>query len=58
MKSVLPEGVDMNCVDIWFQDESRVGQQGSMTRVWHLTGLCCTNGKGLRNSVKCRDEDD
>lgn len=38
MKSVLPESVNMNCVDIWFQDESRVGQQGSITRVWHLTG--------------------
>lgn len=25
-------------MDIWFQDESRVGQQGSITRVWHTKG--------------------
>lgn len=25
-------------VDLWFQDESRVGQQGSISRVWHYRG--------------------
>lgn len=25
-------------VDIWFQDETRIGQQGSLTRVWHYKG--------------------
>jgi len=25
-------------VDIWFQDESRIGQQGSQTRIWAKTG--------------------
>ena len=25
-------------VDIWFQDESRVGQQGSLTRMWAIKG--------------------
>lgn len=28
----------MEDVDIWFQDESRVGQQGSQTRVWAPKG--------------------
>jgi hypothetical protein len=25
-------------VDLWFQDEARVGQQGSLTRIWARTG--------------------
>jgi len=25
-------------VDVWFQDESRIGQQGSVTRIWALKG--------------------
>ena len=28
----------MSVIDIWVQDESRVGQQGSLTRIWALTG--------------------
>ncbi|MDO4251406.1 MAG: IS630 family transposase [Moraxella sp.] len=28
----------MKDVDIWFQDETRIGQQGSITRVWHYKG--------------------
>lgn len=28
----------MNKVDIWFQEESRVGQQGSLTRMWAEKG--------------------
>ncbi|UNK06511.2 IS630 family transposase [Psychrobacter raelei] len=28
----------MKQVDIWFQDETRIGQQGSITRVWHYKG--------------------
>ena len=28
----------MGSVDVWFQDESRVGQQGSQTRIWAKTG--------------------
>lgn len=30
--------MDLKDVDIWFQDEARVGQQGSLTRVWHPRG--------------------
>lgn len=35
---VLPESVDLSTVDIWFQDETRVGQQGDITRLWAPTG--------------------
>ena len=33
----LPDGVDTNHVDVWFQDETRIGQQGSTTRLWTNT---------------------
>lgn len=29
---------DLNKVDVWFQDETRVGQQGSITRMWAPKG--------------------
>ena len=38
VKAVLPEHIKPGQVDIWFQDESRIGQQGSLTRVWHEKG--------------------
>lgn len=38
IKKLLPEHVDIGTVDIWQQDESRVGQQGSTTRIWARTG--------------------
>jgi hypothetical protein len=38
VKEALPEGLPLTEVDIWFQDESRVGQQGSQTRIWAPTG--------------------
>ncbi len=31
-------GVNATQVDIWFQDEMRVGQQGTLTRLWAPTG--------------------
>jgi len=34
----LPEGIKLEQVDIWFQDEARVGQKGTMTRTWALKG--------------------
>ena len=34
----MPEHIKPEQVDIWFQDESRIGQQGSLTRVWHEKG--------------------
>jgi hypothetical protein len=32
--AILPEGVTMKNVEIWFQDEARVGQRGTVTRIW------------------------
>ena len=44
-KEQFPEEVDKikkqiknNKIEIWYQDESRVGQQGSMSRVWAVKG--------------------
>ncbi len=34
----IPASVPMEDVDIWFQDESRIGQQGSQTRLWAKKG--------------------
>jgi transposase len=30
--------VKLDDVDVWFQDEARVGQRGTMTRIWALKG--------------------
>lgn len=38
MQKVIPEGVDLKNVDIWFQDEARVGQRGTLTRTWAKRG--------------------
>jgi hypothetical protein len=38
VSDVLPKGISLEDVDIWFQDESRIGQQGSQTRIWAKTG--------------------
>jgi transposase len=34
----LPKGLDLDNVDIYFQDEARIGQQGSTTRIWARKG--------------------
>ncbi len=31
---VLPKAVSFDQVNIWFQDEARVGQRGTLTRIW------------------------
>lgn len=38
LKSLLPRNIDITEVDIWSQDETRVGQQGSLTRIWAKRG--------------------
>mgnify|MGYP003429848613 FL=1 len=38
LKELLPQNIDFSNVDIWQQDESRFGQQGSTTRIWAKTG--------------------
>lgn len=35
---MLPENVEQSNVDIWSQDETRVGQQGSLSRIWAVRG--------------------
>lgn len=34
----MPKGVEIELVDIWFQDEARVGQRGTVTRTWAKRG--------------------
>ena len=38
MGAVLPESARGKTLEIWFQDEARVGQQGTLTRVWAKRG--------------------
>lgn len=38
MKEALPNHVEMKDVDVWFQDEARVGQRGTLTRTWAEKG--------------------
>jgi len=39
VKEVLPEEIKETSVEIWFQDEHRIGQQGSLTRIWVRKGI-------------------
>lgn len=34
----MPKNIDLSCLDIWVQDESRIDQQGSLTRIWAPKG--------------------
>ncbi len=36
--AALPEAAHGKPLEIWFQDEARVGQQGTLTRVWAKRG--------------------
>ena len=38
MKTVLPADVNILDVDIWFEDEMRIGQRNTTTRIWALKG--------------------
>lgn len=38
MKKRLPDKVDLTNVEVWFQDEARIGQQGTLTGVWAKKG--------------------
>ena len=38
MKAALPKEAADKPVEVWFQDEARVGQQGPLTRVWARRG--------------------
>jgi hypothetical protein len=34
-----PRHIALNKVDFWFQDEARIGQQNTTTRLWSIRGL-------------------
>ena len=38
MTEILPEQVTGQPIEIWFQDEARVGQKGTLTRIWAKRG--------------------
>ncbi len=38
MKKAVPSHILPDEIDVWFQDETRIGQQGSQTRLWAQTG--------------------
>jgi DDE superfamily endonuclease len=38
LKAALPPGAQGKPIEVWFQDEARVGQQGTITRVWAKRG--------------------
>ena len=38
MKEALPDHARGKPVEVWFQDEARVGQQGTLTRIWARRG--------------------
>jgi transposase len=38
VKNALPEQARGKPLEIWFQDEARVGQQGTLTRIWAKRG--------------------
>ncbi|MFY7842541.1 MAG: IS630 family transposase [Rhabdochlamydiaceae bacterium] len=38
VENTLPKTGPINGVEIWFQDEARFGQQGSLTRLWAIKG--------------------
>ena len=38
MKNSIPDAARSKPVEIWFQDEARVGQQGTLTRLWVRCG--------------------
>jgi hypothetical protein len=38
VNEIVPESAQGKPIEIWFQDEARVGQQGTLTRVWSKRG--------------------
>lgn len=46
VKAVLPETASGKPSEVWFQDEARVGQQGTLTRIWARKG---TRPRGPRD---------
>ena len=38
MLEVIPAGIPLEQVQVWFQDETRIGQQGFLSRLWAKKG--------------------
>jgi len=38
LRALIPETISLDKVDVWSQDEARVGQQGSLCRIWARRG--------------------
>ena len=38
MREIIPREIEIENVDIWFQDEARVGQRGTLKRTWAKKG--------------------
>jgi hypothetical protein len=38
VREVLPAPAAGKPIEIWFEDEARVGQQGTLTRIWARRG--------------------
>ena len=38
MRDLIPAHIPLHAVDIWSQDEARIGQQGSLCRIWTKRG--------------------
>lgn len=38
MIGLVPDGLGLETVEVWFQDEARVGQRGTVTRMWAPKG--------------------
>ncbi|MBW8271521.1 transposase, partial [Caldovatus sp. SYSU G05006] len=50
MTAALPAEARGRPVEVWWQDEARVGQQGTLTRVWTARGSCPAAPKDCRYS--------
>ena len=49
----LPEAVQGKPLEVWFQDEARVGQQGTLTRLWARKGTRPRAPKDCRYAWAC-----
>ena len=50
---MIPEAAQGKPLEIWFQDEARVGQQGTLTRVWAKRGTRPSAKRDTRYPWSC-----
>ena len=53
MNAVLPETARGKPIEVWWQDEARIGQQGTLTRVWAERGSRPAAPKDRRYAWAC-----